>query len=134
MLDKPPPDVPSSVVVGVEFALAPQALKLVITTNILVGEPALTVAALLTRVRWLHCISQNTVLFGFVIGVFLYGADRPPLEPAGVRDALTDVFASPRMQWQNSRDGGLPVQQLTVQVVFTPPSERVTDVLNSEVW
>jgi hypothetical protein len=97
VLDKPPPDVPSSVVVGVEFVLALQALKLVTITNVLVGEPALTVTVLLTRVRWLHCINQNTVLFGFVIGAFLYGAERPLLELAGVRDALTDVFASPRM-------------------------------------
>lgn len=50
MLDKPPPDVPSSVVVRVQFLLAGQALELVIITVVLARDPAIGVITPLARI------------------------------------------------------------------------------------
>jgi len=116
MLDKTPPDIPSGIVISVDFRPALQTLELITITGILVREPTLPVTAPLTRVLRCNIIHVNTVLFGFVRDVTLEGAERPLLELRGVRDALTD--------------NGL---RHAVEVVRTPPSEPTADALDGEV-
>ena len=80
MLDKTPPDVPSSVVIGVQFLSALQALELVSLTIPLVCESTLAVTAPLGRVGWCNIVHVDAVFFGFVFDVALKFTERPLLE------------------------------------------------------
>ena len=60
VLDETPPDIPSGVVVAVEFLSALQALELVTITIILVGESALAVTTPLRRVGRSHIVLIDT--------------------------------------------------------------------------
>ena len=96
MLNKPPPDVPSGVVIGVQFLSAFQTLKLITATAVLVRESALTVTTSLKRVGRSHLIHVNPVFLGFVFDVVVTFADRPLPELTGVRDALSNVLSGSR--------------------------------------
>jgi hypothetical protein len=92
VLNKSPPDVPSSVIVGVQLLPAFQTLKPVTVTVMLVRESALTVTTSLAGIGRSHVIYVNTVFFGFVLDVTPKLTERPLLELAGVRDAVSDMF------------------------------------------
>ncbi|ERG98769.1 MAG: hypothetical protein J07HQX50_02816 [Haloquadratum sp. J07HQX50] len=88
-------------------------------------EPTFRVATLLTRVRWLHYIHENLVIFGLVHGELLYRVERPLLELTGVQDAFADVLQVPERNRRTVVTAGFLHDGLrdTVEVVFTPPSE-----------
>ena len=92
MLNKTPPDIPSGVIVGVEFLPTLQALELVTITVVLVREPTLRVTAPLRRVGRCNIVHLDAVFFSFVFDVALEFTERPLLELRGVRDAFADVF------------------------------------------
>ena len=112
MLDKTPPDIPSSVVIRVEFLSTFQSLELVTITIILMCELTIRVATPLTRVRWLHYIHENPVIFGLVYGELLYRVERPLLGLPTFADVLQVLERNHRTvvtalaRWLSRHGGG----------------------------
>ena len=135
MLDKPPPDVPGGIIVGVQFLFALLTLELVTSTVVLVGESALAVTTPLTRVLRLHVVDKDTVFLGLVRNVVLQLVERLLLELLSVRDAfsnLLEILNGNRITvvpsgFQHDR------KRHTVKVILAPVTEPVAHTLDGAV-
>ena len=80
VLNKTPPDVPSSVVITVQLLSTLQALELITIPIILMSEPTPAVATSLAGICRCNVVYVDTVFFGFVFDVALKFTERPLLK------------------------------------------------------